>query len=392
MRILTIISIAICLMTTGSVQAQVPTDFQEAERKSLALYLKGSWPELLDFGRLALTNGQDYLNLRLRMGYAAFMMGHYAEAIRQYEFALGFDSYNVTAHEFLYFSRKYLGQSDVGAFHAPYLSAATRNAEGLDRPVLTEAGVEFSRKLTDVVDRGDHSYGHVTGTLRFGPRVQMQQMISGFGQPINESLLATATGSASIRVNQTGLYNKTRINIARNRQLIGAVHYLSTSFGPLQYQNLLAMAGFKWYGYQVNIQADAMFGRMTDTAMQQANLTMQYLPKGNMDLYGITLLSIHHRTKTGVNLRQVLGAKILDNTWLEGHATIGSFRNFAENDGLYIYNSIDEDRMKSGLTAYRLMKGGILLQAGYTLEQRSRFGRNETYLQHSITGGISWRK
>ncbi len=392
MRILTILCLVICLMKTASVHAQAPTDFQETERRSFDFYLKGSWKELLNFGRSAVTNGHDYLNLRLRMGYAAFMTGHYTEAIRQYESALGFDSYNTTAHEFLYFSRKYLGQSDIGAFYAPFLSAATITAEGLDRPVLTEAGGEFSRKLTDVLDRGDHSYGQVTGTIRFGPRIHMQQMISGFGQPINEPLLATATGSTSIRVNQTGLYNKIRINIARNRQVVGAIHYLSTSFGPLQYQNLLAMAGFKWYGYQVNIQADAMFGRMTDTAMQQANVTLQYLPKGNMDLYGITVLSVHHRTKTGVNLRQVLGAKILDNTWLEGHATIGSFRNFAENDGLYIYNSIDEDRVKTGLTAYRLMKGGLLLQVGYTLEQRSRFGRNETYLQHSITGGISWRK
>jgi hypothetical protein len=61
-------------MKAASVHAQAPTDFQEAERRSLDLYLKGSWKELLEFGRSAVTSGHDYLNLRLRMGYAALSM------------------------------------------------------------------------------------------------------------------------------------------------------------------------------------------------------------------------------------------------------------------------------------------------------------------------------
>jgi hypothetical protein len=135
-----------------------------------------------------------------------------------------------------------------------------------------------------------------------------------------------------------------------------------------------------------------MIGRMTDTAMQQGNLTMQYMPKGNMDLYGFTVISVHHQTKTSINIRQVLGGRILTNTWLEGHATLGSFRNFAESDGLYMYNSIDENRLKAGLTAYRLFRGGFIVQAGYTMEQRRKFGWNDHYFQHSITGGITWRQ
>lgn len=382
----------VCLCTAKASQAQVLPDFQEVERRSIELYLKGAWSALLEYGRMSVTNGHDYLNIRLRMGYASFMTGRYAEAIRQYERALWFDSYNTTAHEFLYFSRKYMGQPDIAAFHAPYLTQATRTSEHLDRPAWTAAGAEISRKHTDITDRGDHSYGHLTGTLRLGHRVQVQQLISGFGQLIFEPLLASAAGGASIRVNQTGLYNRTRVNLDRNRQLVGAIHYLSTSFGSLRYHNLLAMAGMKWYGDYVTIQADGMIGRMTDTAMQQGNLTMQYMPKGNMDLYGFTVISVHHQTKTSINIRQVLGGRILTNTWLEGHATLGSFRNFAESDGLYMYNSIDENRLKAGLTAYRLFRGGFIVQAGYTMEQRRRFGWNDHYFQHSITGGITCRQ
>lgn len=375
-----------------SAQAQAPPDFQEVERRTIELYLKGAWPELLDHGRMAITNGHDYLNLRLRMGYAAFMLGRYAEAVRQYDRALGFDSYNTTAHEYLYFSRKYMGQSDIASVHAPYLTKATRISEQLERPTWTEAGAEFSRKSTDIIDRGDHNYGHVTATFRLSHRVHMEQLISGFGQAINEPLLASVAGGSSIRVAQTGFYNRTRVNLDRKRQLVSAVHYLSTSFGALRYHNVLAMAGMKWFGDHITFQADGMIGRMTDTATRQANLALQYMPKGNMDLYGITVISAHHRTKTGINIRQVLGGRILTNTWLEGHATLGAFRNFAESDGRYIYNSIDENRLKAGLTAYRLMRSGLVFEAGYTLEQRKRSGWNDIYLQHSITGGITWRK
>ncbi len=392
MRILMMICLWTNLWMMASAQVQVPPNFQEVERRSIELYLKGAWPELLDHGRMAITSGHDYLNLRLRMGYAAFMTGRYAEAVRQYDRALGFDSYNTTAHEYLYFSRKYMGQSDIAAMHTPFLTQATRQAEQLDRPALTEAGAEFSRKITDHADRGDHNYGHIMGIIRFGHRVQVLQLISGFGQQINEPLFVPVAGGASIRVAQTGFYNRTRLNLDRKRQLVGAVHYLATSFGTLRYENFLAMAGMRWYGDHFTIQADGMIGRMTDTATRQANVTLQYMPKGNMDLYGITVVTAHHRNKTGFNIRQVVGGRLYTNTWLEGHATLGTFRNFAESDGRYIYNSIDETRLKAGLTTYWLFRGGLVFEAGYTLEQRKRFGWNETYLQHSITGGITWRQ
>jgi hypothetical protein len=85
----------------------------------------------------------------------------------------------------------------------------------------------------------------------------------------------------------------------------------------------------------------------------------------------------------------VLGAKITNFLWLEGNATFGTFSNFFENDALYVYNAIDKNLFKAGVTAYISISPKITAQIGYTFEQREIFQSTKPFNQHSITGGIS---
>ncbi|WP_204268173.1 hypothetical protein, partial [Escherichia coli] len=68
----------------------------EVNTKSYALYEKSAWKELLLYGKEAITAKQDFKLLRLRLGYAAFMLGNYSEALNQYQQVLKNDSYNTT--------------------------------------------------------------------------------------------------------------------------------------------------------------------------------------------------------------------------------------------------------------------------------------------------------
>ena len=66
------------------------------------------------------TQGQDFTLLRLRMGYAAFMQSDFSQAIIQYEQVLKNDSYNTTAHYYIWLCRTYLNQTALAALQMPF--------------------------------------------------------------------------------------------------------------------------------------------------------------------------------------------------------------------------------------------------------------------------------
>ena len=124
--------------------------------------------------------------------------------------------------------------------------------------------------------------------------------------------------------------------------------------------------------------------------MQQYNLQVGLYPKGNLDLYSFSTAMVRQQEGTAFNFKQVLGVKVLKNIWLEGNITLGDFHNLAENDALYVYNAIDPNKMKAGVTGIFLLPGNTVFQLGYTYEQRQLFGTTTNFNQHSITGGLSW--
>jgi tetratricopeptide (TPR) repeat protein len=381
----------IALLASLAAAGQPAMDYPSVEARSIALYMKGDWKGLLTHGRQALAAGIDHLNLRLRMGYAAFATGDYATAIAQYEKALGFDSHDQTARYYIHLARRYLGQPEIATAEADRLPAALFEDEGLRKPRLTLLGAEGSYKASLVDIREDPFYGRLTLGYRLSPRLHLQHALSSYTQRIAEPLLTTLPGNTAIGIAQTGLWNRAALNLDRRWQALSAYHYQQNRFGGLVYHNHLLLVGARYHGSRLTVQGDAVVGRMIDTALLQANLTLQAYPLGNQNLYSITTWTLRDPPDAPVILRQVLGVKVLKDVWLEGHATIGQFRNFVEGDALYLYNSLDTDRVKAGIGAYIALPGGRMLQLGYTFEDRRLYGRKTTFYQHSFTGGITWR-
>ncbi len=373
-----------------AVQAQEPSAYETALAKSYELYEKGDWKGLLQYGKDYLQREPDFILLRLRMGYAAFMSGNYSEALRQYEAVLKKDSYNETAHYYSWLCRKYLNQAEQAGAHMPYLSAAVKEQEKIRSFAFTKAGAELSFKSTPQPGRGNGLYTRFDVHTRIAPAIHMQHSFAVFNQTIAEPKFATVINNNRIAINQREYYNKTTINLNRRWQLLGAYHYLYTPFNNYVYNNQTGLAGIRYNGSFVSIQADAVFGKLTDTGFIQFNARVEWLPQGNLDFYVFTTASVSNREGvTRFNLKPVLGAKIISRVWLEANATLGTFSNFVENDGLYVYNAIDPNRLKAGMTAYFSLTRRCNAQLGYTFENRTLFQTKQTFQQHSITGGIS---
>lgn len=390
MRRLIITGLIILLLAGQEVIAQTGFSFTRVDSLSYSLYEKAEWKNLLKFGKEAIANQQDFLLLRLRLGYAAFMLNNFSEAIRHYEAVLKEDSYNSTAHYYIYWSRINLNQPELAMAEIKFLSPDVLPV-GKYKPVaVSGAEAEVSFKNTDRASRGKPLYARLALGNRFSHSFHMQQSLATYQQTLNEPLFTAVSNSNKIKISQVEYYNRVMINLNRRMQFKMAYHYLYTPFNNFTYHNHLLMAGVKYHGSYFDVQADAMFGRLTDTSAKQYNFQLGFYPFGNLNLYSFSTAVIGQRNGSAFNFRQVLGAKLFQNAWIEGNITLGRFQNLAENDALYIYNSVDPNKSKAGVTGY-YMFGNTIAQLGYTYEQRELFGTTNTYNQHSITGGLSWK-
>lgn len=385
--------ILICSLLTIAFQSQAQdaVSYEEVNSKSYALYEQGAWKDLINYGKESLINGQDFLNLRLRMGYAAFMLTNFSEAIKQYEKALLFDSYNNAAHYYIYLSRKYLNQREIAASETPFLSEEIISQEKLKGFVFRQVGVEISYKQTTTANRENPMYSRLDIGNRLSKNIHLQQSIGTYKQTIRESQLTVVNNNNAIKINQVEYYNKLLVNVNRKWQLKASYHYVYTPFNNYVYNNHLGLIGVKYFGDYFDIQGDIIIGNVTDSSLNQFNVQLGLYPSGNLNIYSFSTLMVRNSQETGINLKQVIGAKLLKNIWLEANATLGPFTNLVENDGLYLYNSIDPNKIKAGISSYTTLSEKWMLQAGYTFEKRELYKNQTTYNQHSITGGIVWK-
>ena len=372
--------------------AQNRITVEEADIKSYALYEKADWKGVLTYGKKAIAAGQDFTLLRMRMGYAAFMSSNFSEALKQYQVVLSTNPNDTIAHYYSYYCRLYLNQTELSAVHARYLSDDLRAKEKIEKLQFTKIGVETSYKITDINIRENALYSRLHAEARLGWKVNMSQSIALYNQNINEPNLIYVNKNNLINIRQKEYYNKLTFNLNNRWQLKAAYHYLYTPFNNLIYNNNIGLMAIRYNHNYFNLQATAMYGKITDTLSGQLDLMAEYYPFGNLNLYGYSVVNIRNRNQqTAYNFKQVIGCKILENLWIEGNATLGSFSNLLENDALYVYNSIDPNQVKAGLTLYLLIKNHLQLQTAYTFEQRIRYNTNYLFYQQSLTAGISWK-
>lgn len=391
MHPLKIIALFIGILLSIHTIAQTTLTYDEVNTKSYALYEKGSWKELLVYGKEAVEASQDFTLLRLRMGYAAFMLNNFSEAINQYEHVLKNDSYNSSAHYYLYLAKTNLNKSELAGTHIKYLSKEIIEQERIKSFALTSIGVEVSYKQTDALTRDNPIYTRLHLGNRLSNNVYLTQSVATYNQTLNEQLLVGVTNKNNISINQFEYYNKLTINLNTKWQLKAGYHFVYTPFNNLVFNNNLFLGGIKYNSNFFDVQADAIVGNVNDSSFNQYNLQLGYYPLGNLNVYGFSTFMLKPNTANSFNFKQVIGFKLIKNIWLEANATLGKFTNLAENDMLYLYNAIDANNFKGGVVTHFLIGKKTNINLGYTFEQRQFYKRTTTFNQHSITGGLSWK-
>lgn len=376
----------LCLSFFSKAQLVVPT--AEADAKSLQLYNEGRWKDLIDFGKQKLASGIDFPLLQMRMGFANFKLGNYAQSSIHYNKVKNIEPYSKTANYYLYLSNLYLNNQDVVRFYANKLDENTKQEIKLQPFTISNVETEVSYKSPTNIRRQDAQFYRLGLGLNLGYNINLQQSIASFNQTIDEPAMGLlgVSNPRNITINQLEYYAKASITVSSKLQLIGGYHFVKTPFNNVEYNNHIGFGGLQLTTPYVHFKALANFATISNSNYTQYDGVLSVFPFGNTSLYAITKGSYNNKFIAS----QILGFKVAKSTWLEANATIGEYLNLLDNDALYLYNDIDTKLFKVGGSLYTKISKKAILSLNYALENKRLFNSNTNFNQHSITGGIKW--
>lgn len=372
--------------------------YQQADSTSLVYYKAANWPEVISYGNKSIAAGVDYPALRLRMAYANFMTSNYSGALSQYAKVLKEDSHNQMARYYSYLCSKYLNNPQGASYNAGYVDTVTLNKEQVTQFGLVSAGLEHSVKIPQSTLRGTGNYTRAFLSNRLGWKLTLEQSLALYKQSINTPTAATSslsfpfnTGSATFTDSQFEYYGKLGFGLSGDLTILGAYHYLNTSFGTSTFQNHVGLLGLKYALSNVTLQADANIAHISNSNIQQYNGQLTFYPMGNLNLYTISRISAQGGDLNQTIFSQTLGFKVAKPLWLEANGTFGTMDNYLDADALYVYNAIDVTKLKAGATVFLQLGQHAVIYINYAFEQKQDYYLTKNYNQNSITGGFTWK-
>ncbi len=375
-------------------KAQVVKTFEQADSTSNALSQSADWKQLIDFGQLSINAGFDFPALRQRLGNAYMMEQNYSAALAEYDMVFKNDSYNQTARYYAYLCRKYLNQDQGASYNASYVDTTVLKNKDITPYGLLTGGLETGLKYPGDKYRGTASYTRVSLSNRLSWRWQLEQSLAYFNQSVTDNVVQIPGAprvSTDYADQQFEYYGKLSFSMNENVQLIGVYHYLHANYQNVGYSNNIGLAGIKYTGSYVDIQADVNMGNITGQHLNQYNATLMLYPMGNLNFYLVSRGSYHDQNGGNGVFEQSVGYKLFKNTWAQTSATFGSQDNYVDADGLYIYNAIDATTLRVGQTIFYQLNNHAQLQLNYTYEKKKDDNHNLNYNQNSITAGLLWK-
>ena len=364
--------------------------YEQADSTSNALFKTADWEQLIRLGERSIESGIDFPVLRSRLGYARLMSGNYSAALREYNRVFKSDFYNQEARYYAYLCHLYLNQSPGASFDAGLLDQSQLNTGKIHTFDFLNAGFETGIKYTDNYYRGNAFYNRVSLSNRLTWKLQMDQSFSFFNQPLQNGGPPNDADNTSDR--QTEYYGKLSYSLSERIILLGIYHYLNTNYQNISYNSHIGSLGLRYTGTYFDLQGDVDFGYMIDHHLTQYNAELFFYPRGNLNLYTISRISLlDQKSSDKVIFGQSAGFKALKNTWLETSVTFGKLDNYIGTDGLYIYNSFDVSSFMLGETAFYQLGKHAQLRLNYTFENKRDEPNNLNYHQHSFTTGILWK-
>lgn len=395
----------VVLLTFYSLHGYANQQITHASIDSLSLlqYLNGDWDAVIQTGKIANENNIDYKLLQQRLGYAYFMKQAYYKSMHHYEKALKYDSGDEITRLYLYYNGLNTGRFSYARFNAAKLSDETKQYIELQnfRP-LDAVDLEFSYKVPQNDLRENAFYKRFGLNSMLGYQFNLYQSISEYNQTISE--VSPVAYSSLTRQNEyLALINwnpsaKTSLNLG--------YHFVGTSLAIIP--DTFYYPGNLFYGkltQQLNRFDFSVSGATFNNDWIETNQVGLHAGIGFAGKNNIYFKSSYFRMfetaldfETGLDnqttrdvFKQTAGIFFFNHLWTEASVTLGNLNHFIDNNGLYIYNSLDQTTFKSGLSVFGYLNKHLTLYINYTFEKKLMVTADQTYNQHALSGGMIWK-
>ena len=440
-KILVILLLSACLKNFG----QETISFRFADSLTYSQYVEKSWADLIRTGREAIRSGHDYYYMRMRIGIAFYERHNYAMSAHHFRKALEMNANDQIALEYLFYSHLFSGRrlqawSLTQSFYPQNReriikeSRIRRNTLSLESfysdpntgQIINDPGAWFknpepgSQIVTDFFLNNSVSASHIAG--------RHVNYYHSFTNLLKDNYLhyfdgTYYSGLYPQRVIQNQYYGAFSFFTSSGWIFTPSFHIVTASY-PLIYFSTQGMnpvlkqyysrsyGGFtglsisKSFGYLATGIEAGYTGFYRISRMQGTFSAMLY-PLGNSRFYMGGKISVikspeENFRESGLVKGLYAGFSIAGRVWIELSGLSGDMAYYADNNGLYIYNT--SDVLKTRLLSRIIVpfnKIGLTLFAGagiysYSSDFIPADGdisvslNNINYKSKSYTGGLSW--
>jgi len=415
----------------------------EYDTLTLHHYYVGNWDSVLIVGNEAIKNEVDYFYLRSRMGYAAFCLGQYRNAAKQFEKAFQMNSYDDFIKYYLYLSYKNADMTSEANYFGDKLNDSAKVALGYELPLVSHFYLETGLGLFD------SKLNQISKKERFlvakSSNKNMFYGIFGFNHHLGKNISLFHTFS-NYQMNDLDVYanqyQKNEIDIKMDI----TQYYFAPSFRLFKRTTFSPFAHFSFVNSQYSypfpvlnpngldplfqfvtvdtsivdfsfggnvfrntnfggISAGLSMNRFSGVSIFQQNLGLLWYPLKSNKLYFKTdfqhLMTKDSVTNSRFNFEQVLGFSITPKIWSELFWVHGNITGSNMSNGYLLYNGLHRQKEMFGIKlSYFSTKASFFIRAQYAqfesdylkyeLGQISYYNTSN-FNKINIIGGLLWK-
>jgi len=364
---------------------QQSNDYSSIDSLSYNYFATKNWDKLLEISKVAKENNIDFKHLQQRVGFAYFSMGDYFSAQKHYEKALKFDAYDNDTRTYLYYCGLYTANPVNARFHAGKLVDKTQEAiQFKPFALLSLLDFEYNYKSNNSGTRSNPTYLRGGVGTNLSPNLNLYQSMSSYSQDIE-----------TYSVKQNEYYALMGWTASPHLVINAAYHYINAQIDSSVYSN-------NHKGYMGFVKASGTLNRF-DVGVSGSLLnnysgyTSQIGLQAGVQLPGkakiylqSSLYSLTDSTNNRIIFSQSIGGLVFKKLWLKGSVTLGNLKNYTDNNGLYVYNSIDPTTFRTAASSFWKVSPHLTLFGNYTYDIKNITDINTNYNQHSFSTGIIW--
>jgi hypothetical protein len=401
-----LLTVLIALSCTQSVFAGKSWTAASADSTTYRLYLDENWPELIRTTKEVLAQSIDFKFLRQRLGFAYYQQRDFYASMKQYEQAYRMDPSDQVSLTYLYFAGLESGNVDYARYFAGQFSEANKlNYKQKGLRLVSGADVEYNLQVNAEPYRGNADYQRLGLSTDLGYTGHLYQTVSRFGQGVTSADSYNEYRSNLTQYEYYLLFSKQitawfGVDVGYHRLATAfktdyydlALREVTETWDTLNYRGNLFFAGLRWKWNRIHLSLQSSYLNLEYNHLLQSGIQLGYALPGSRNLFlNNALWLMHDDNDSWWVSKHSLGMMLGRKCWLEGYRTFGKLNNFADLNGLYVYNSFDPILNRTGMGLFWYATTHLTFFGNFTYETKQNTYLLRTYHQESLTAGILWK-